>query len=151
MDNLLLLHAVSTLLNTCTYVLYTDALATKDLSHVRQYLHGACTEWEDIGLELNLDPQVLDAIKANNADVQMCLTDTLKQWLKQCSPKPTWSALLAALKQPTVGRPDLASDIERDLKAGSSSVHTRSVQENGGARIGESQRCLCIENFNASL
>jgi hypothetical protein len=89
-------------------------LATADLKIVRAAVWEARTQWMNIGIELNILKTDLDAIKmaiqgGNPGD---CLTEMLSLWLKQVNPSPTWTALITALKQPTVGLEQLAEQVE---------------------------------------
>ena len=75
----------------------------------------ARAKWCDIGLELKIDPGSLDAIeKENPRDVQGCLREVLKKWLRRSHPKPTQGALMKALESPLVGEGLLASMISCD-------------------------------------
>ena len=67
----------------------------------------------DIGIELNIVKTDLDAIKvAEGGNPKNCLTEMLTLWLKRVDPPPTWSALVTALKRPTIGFQQLAEEIE---------------------------------------
>ena len=68
----------------------------------------------NIGIELNIIKPDLDAIKATvqGGNPGDCLTEMLTLWLKHTNPLPTWSALVTALKQPTIGLQQLAKQIE---------------------------------------
>lgn len=72
----------------------------------------ACAKWYDIGLELKIDAASLDAIeKENSHNVQDCLREVLKKWLRRFQPMPTWGALIEALESPLVDEGLLASQI----------------------------------------
>ena len=61
-----------------------------------------------------MSPYTLDAIKAqcfNN--ITDCLTETLKEWLSNTSPPPSWDSLTQALASPPVGEKRLAEDIRK--------------------------------------
>ena len=68
----------------------------------------------NIGIELNILKTDLDTIRMTNqgGNPGDCLTEMLSLWLKQVNPSPTWTALITALKQPTVGLGQLAEQIE---------------------------------------
>ena len=87
-------------------------LTTGDLKKVRNSVWDARAKWYDIGIELEIDVSVLEAIKSDNDDVALCLTTMLTGWLKQTTPSPTWEALTDALKSPAVGCGHLAENIE---------------------------------------
>ena len=75
----------------------------------------ARTKWYDIGLELKIGAASLDAIQEDNPrNVQNCLRDMLKKWLRRCQPKPTWGALVEALESPLVDEGLLASKFPCD-------------------------------------
>ena len=88
-------------------------LTTSDLKNVRKSVWDARTKWYDIGIELEIDVSVLDAIKHDNDDAGSRLTAMLTNWLKRTTPSPNWEALVNALKSPTVGCERQAEDIEK--------------------------------------
>lgn len=72
----------------------------------------ASCKWYNLGLELKINPDSLDAIqKENRGNVQDCLRDLLKQWLRRGEPKATWGTLIEALKSPLVGEEHLSSTL----------------------------------------
>ena len=74
----------------------------------------ARAKWYDIGLELKIDAASLDAIQEDNPrNVQNCLRDMLKKWLRS-QLNPTWGAIVEALESPLVDEGVLASNIPRD-------------------------------------
>ena len=87
-------------------------LTTSHLSRVRNEVLSAAAKWYDIGLELGVTADYLDAIKKANDDPQDCLRELLKRWLSNVDPQPSWEALVAALRNPAVNYPALASEIE---------------------------------------
>ena len=86
-----------------------------NLKTVRAAVWEARTQWMNIGIELDILKTDLDAIKATvqGGNPGDCLTEMLTLWLKQVDPPPTWSALVTALKQPTVGLQQIAEKIEK--------------------------------------
>ena len=73
-------------------------------------IYDARTKWYDIGLELKIDAASLDAIEMENrGNVQDCLRNVLKIWLRRPQPRPTWEALMESLKSPLVGEEYLIS------------------------------------------
>ena len=91
-------------------------MTASDLKTVRKALWEARQEWFKIGRELHLSMSDLDAIKASYNSIELCFTEMLHLWLKQVDPHPTWSALIDALRSPTVKNEELAE-------------HVKSVQE----------------------
>ena len=64
--------------------------------------------WEDIGIQLDIDDGELQTIKSNNAgDNSACLREMLRKWLAQTSPVPSWSAIIEAAEY--LGDQQLAS------------------------------------------
>jgi hypothetical protein len=72
-------------------------------------LYDARTKWKMIGLGLHLPPPDLDAMSGNHLE---CLENSLKQWLNGIDPLPTWDALIAVLRLPTVGEKKKAKELE---------------------------------------
>ena len=86
-----------------------------NLATVRKLVYPARTKWYDIGLELQLSADTLDAIECNRGNVGDHLRDMLKHWLKRVDPTPTSKTLVDALKSDPVGESRLAYDVENDL------------------------------------
>ena len=84
----------------------------KDLQKVQIAAWDARAKWHNIGLELDIDPGTLDAIKTNNEDVEDRFRAMLITWLKMVQPKPTLAALAEALQSRTVGFGHLAEQIQ---------------------------------------
>ena len=90
-----------------------DQLTIGDLKTVKKAVWSARTRWKDIGLELDIIQTDLDAIEAvHRSDIGRCLTEMLALWLKQVDPPPTWTAMVAALQDPTIGEGELAKELE---------------------------------------
>jgi len=87
-------------------------LSLDDLATVRKELHEARTKWYDIGLELKVPVGTLDSIEAQSDDTKKCLLEALKHWLKTVDPKPTWQALVDALRSCVVEENQLANSLE---------------------------------------
>ena len=69
-------------------------------------------KWEDIGLQLQLRPGLLEIIKKDNPlDCRACLKEMLKEWMKQVEPPPSWPAIITAIK--TCGYRSLARKLKR--------------------------------------
>ena len=72
----------------------------------------ARTQWYNLGLGLEITSDSLDAIElANMGKPDRCFRAMVTQWLRQDSPRPTWSALAEALRSPSVGLSHLAQEI----------------------------------------
>ena len=67
-------------------------------------------EWEDIGIQLELEEGLLRQIKSDNADeCRACLREMLRAWLSRVAPPPSWSAMADALD--TLGHQYIASQL----------------------------------------
>ena len=87
-----------------------------DLGQVFEEFHDVSPKWYKIGLQLKVSPTCLDTIKKDESDSSDKLLEMLKAWLKKGlkknKPKPTWAALVEALKSRTVGEDKEASRLE---------------------------------------
>ncbi len=98
------------------HMLYTSLclivkpLGVDDLRVVQKELYVARPHWYNMGLELGLKPDVLDAIKFRCSGDE-CFRETLKDYLKMTT--PSWMALVEALRSPTVGQSQLAEKVEQ--------------------------------------
>ena len=71
-------------------------------------------DWEDVGIELGLDLDVLDIIKKDNPhQSETCFKKTLDKWLKLNTDDATWKTLEVALTN--VNRAKLGLDPVDDL------------------------------------
>ena len=92
----------------------TVYLTEQDFRTVRRKLWGIRRKWYDIGIELDLRKAELDNLrKQHKDDFGVCLTETISTWLKRTSPRPTWEALIEALKEPPVGEDALAKELAK--------------------------------------
>ena len=91
-------------------------LSPNDLRKVQDTIWEARTQWYNLGLELDITPDSLDAIELSNAgNSERCFRAMLTKWLKEHG-APTWMALATALRSPPVGQSHLAQQIiERNL------------------------------------
>ena len=87
-------------------------LTEGDLSTVLKEIYEARGHAYYVGLDLKLPTDVLDGIVSRYADDRDRLLHVIKEFLKRIDPKPTWRAIVDALKSPTVNMPQLAEKIE---------------------------------------
>lgn len=74
-------------------------LVEPTLKELVRFLFPIASKWYFIGLWIGVDENELDKIAADNQnESNMCLLKTLRMWLKKVQPKPTWSAVIDALK-----------------------------------------------------
>ena len=64
------------------------------------------SEWEFIGIQLQLDSGELDILKKK--EDKAALIEVLKMWLRTVDPPPTWKAIINAVK---VFNPSLAASL----------------------------------------
>ena len=67
--------------------------------------------WYNLGLQLRVRPETLEAIRAHFKDSRDQLREMLKIWLTT-SENPSWKTLTNALKRPTMGESQLAGSLE---------------------------------------
>jgi hypothetical protein len=74
-------------------------LTINNLREVNACLYPVRRKWYKIGIELGLNVDELDTISANHrADLDECLIEMIKVWLRSIDPRPTWTALGDALR-----------------------------------------------------
>ena len=64
------------------------------------------SEWEFIGIQLQLDPGELDTLKTK--EPKAALIEVLKMWLRTVDPPPTWKAIIDAVR---LFNPSLATSL----------------------------------------
>ena len=74
-------------------------------------LKAKAADWEDIGVELEIDDGDLKQIKSDNpGDSKSCLRELFRKWLSQVDPQPSWTVIVDAVQG--LGDEDLASRIK---------------------------------------
>lgn len=100
---------------------------------MRNLIRDARLKWFYLGLELGIDETTLRVIKQDHRDdTEQCFTEMLSVWLKMASPMPSWEALLAALKQPSLGLEGLVVHVKKKLGL---PLDSTSVNVSDGAAI----------------
>ena len=94
-----------------TVIHHAGFLSICDLRKVQRATWDARLKWQNIGVELDIDPGTLDSIKGNNDNNEDRFRAMLTTWLKKAQPKPTLTALAEALQSPTVDYGHLAERI----------------------------------------
>ena len=69
-------------------------------------------EWYYLGLQLKVGPETLDIIKAQFSDPINQLLELLKIWLTT-SGNTSWKTLTGALRSRSVGKSQLAADLQK--------------------------------------
>ena len=93
--------------------MYTGCLEINDLCFVQRAVWDARSKWYDVGVELLVSPDTLDAIKKNERGIcEACFREMLKEWLRRPKPCSTWAELAKALtRSPMIGYGHLADKI----------------------------------------
>ena len=84
----------------------------KSVSEAAEALHDAQAKWEFIGLGLGVDKDELDNIGETYSRNDKKLLEMLKLWLN-AGKDATWKAIVQVLRKNTVGRNNLANEIEK--------------------------------------
>lgn len=64
------------------------------------------------GLKLQLPQDVVEAIYETYSKQEDCLRQVLIEFTKQVNPRPTWKAIVTALRSPVVNLPRLAKIVD---------------------------------------
>lgn len=100
---------MSCMLRCSCIILGDHQLSVGDLQKVQKCIWDARSKWYNIGLELGIDAGTLDAIAEDSTqNPDRCFRAMLTKWLRQDSPKLTWTALAVALRSSSVGHGKLA-------------------------------------------
>ena len=85
--------------------------AKPKLKNLQEELYSkVANEWEDIGIQLDIEEGQLKQIKSDNAgDSKACLREMLRVWLRRVAPPPSWQAMANALD--TLGHQDIATHL----------------------------------------
>lgn len=93
-------------------VLFAHAVPVKPtLRELLRELRPKAADWDDIGVELEVDDGDLKQIKSDNSsDSKSCLRELFRKWLLSVDPQPSWTGIVDALKG--IGDKELANKIE---------------------------------------
>ena len=117
-----------------------------DVKTVLEKLQSASTRWYYIGLQLKIPVNTLDCIKDQYADPTDCLREMIERWLKQINPRPTWRALVNALRAQSVGEGRLALELKVQYCHMEGTTKSDSEAENGviAGKVEGHMSCLGI-------
>jgi hypothetical protein len=108
--NLSSLYYYYTLFAALTKKKLDSKLGTSELKGLLRELRRVANEWEDIGIELDIEEGQLRQIKSDNAgECNACLREMLRAWLSRVAPPPSWSAMADALD--SLGHQDIATHL----------------------------------------
>ena len=91
------------------------SLGLDDLRDVLEGILASSTKWYMIGIWLKVPLDKLDGIKQQSGDAGGHLCEMVKEWLKgtaAAGSRPTWGALVEALRSQMVGEHKLADQLE---------------------------------------
>ena len=72
-------------------------LNVRNVLNVLHEARFADANWAELGLQLMIDYFDLSTIKADHSQANLCMIDTISQWLKS-DPKASWEKLVEALQ-----------------------------------------------------
>ncbi|XP_064383874.1 uncharacterized protein LOC135332890 [Halichondria panicea] len=84
---------------------------------VKEVIKEIRSDWYSLAIELDIDYDTRKSIEKDYRWVEPCFEAMLTHWVKRSSPPPSWSAVVRALKSPTIGREDIATSIKENEKA----------------------------------
>ena len=74
-------------------------------------------KWKIVGLQLNIEDHQLTAISRSHQDDAIdCYREVFSLWERRRDPPFTWATITNALRTPSVGEDNLASELERWLR-----------------------------------
>ena len=73
----------------------------------------AISNWKEVGLQLGIKLQNLEAIENKNRDSTICYAAMFERWKRNGKPPYTWTTIIKALKAPAVGEMQLALELEK--------------------------------------
>ena len=78
---------------------------------LKELFSKVASNWENIGVMLDIDEGPLKKIKADHKESGDCLREMLRIWLKKVEPPPSWNLLVDALK--SLGEEKLAQELRK--------------------------------------
>ena len=84
------------------YLLCIELLKIGNMREVLDSFWDFRAHWKMIGVQLGIDMGTLDSIRANNLQVEDCVTDMIATWLRGTNPRPTRSAMATVLSSKCV-------------------------------------------------
>ncbi len=107
-------------MNFATYTAYTaDRLLTlDDFQAVYEKLYPLRGKWHFIGVQLGISLEHLDNYEDDYRNNHQCLRMVILDWLRRRKLRPTWKALIEALRHETVGDEGAAHDLQELVMMG---------------------------------
>ena len=95
----------------CLPILSAGTLNINHLAQVQRAIWEGRTEWRNLGLEVGVSADSLEAISRNHPQsVNDCFREMLSEWLRS-GRRPNFKDLIDALESPTVGLENLAGKL----------------------------------------
>ena len=89
-----------------------ESLTPDDAVNVLEEILEAMNQSQFLGLKLNIPDHIVTGIHTQYSDPKKHLYYVLVEFLKQVDPRPTWRAIVDALRSPVVNLPQLAMRVE---------------------------------------
>ena len=89
-----------------------EPLTPDDADNILEEIVEAQNQSYVLGLKLKLPPHVVEAICENHSLPRDRLLQVLIAFTKQVDPRPTWRAIVSALRSPAVNLPQLAMRVK---------------------------------------
>ncbi len=86
-------------------------LGIRDFKVVREALHSIRRKWKSLGVALDCSKDELDTIEHDYRTSDQCLDEMLDLWLRRLNPRPTWEAIILALRKPSIGEEGVSVNI----------------------------------------
>ena len=81
------------------------------LMDLMKELRSKAADWEDLGIQLEIDDGELKEIKSDNSgDSKSCLRELFRKLLCRATPQPSWRAIAEAVKD--IGDEELSSKLQ---------------------------------------
>lgn len=72
--------------------------AKPKLNNLLHELKYVASDWEDLGIQLEIKDGKLKQIRLNNpGDCKACLREMMRSWLSRVNPLPSWHSIVKAL------------------------------------------------------
>ena len=109
----LLTHTIEPLSSYSVHTTQHAFIIEPSLKALLNELHPVCASWYNIGLELDIPYPALNCFKLVYSDQLDLMREMLMYWLDTTfDPRPTWEAVVKALRSPIVDKKNVADQLE---------------------------------------
>ena len=92
------------------HFIYSGPQSSPTLKQLLKELHSKAADWEDMGIQLDINDGELKQLKSDNrGGSKACLREMLRIWLNRVDPPPSWSAIAEAIED--LGDEQLAQEL----------------------------------------